>query len=771
MQPACSTATVSQVSGVTNKVSFSYANSGLRTTMTDTNGVTQWAYAGASEGAGVPTVKTETRLVPGVTTSVITYAYWATGMRKSMVVTNAGTRVSVLEYTYDVADRLTNIAATAGASVMHYPYSYKQDWDLIESVKGVCASGTYEQSFTHDSLGRRCSVTAVNKGTTLSSRTYGYDAAGQRTSQSISYSPPGGSQAPATSYSLAYGYDQYGQLTNAHKTKNGTPQKDYNYAYQFDSIGNRLSETRNAFSLTYANNSLDQITNRSWSGGLTVQGYAGSRSNTAVLGSAAGVEAVDVNVQPADLDTNGEYVVQSITVNAGTNNLITAVNKDAPLPPNGSTNLAGTKSILWKKVAVEPQAITLRYDGAGNLTNDGMRSYTWDGNGMLTRVQSGGVRSDYGYDGMSRKVRSRDYVYSNSTWQLTADRVFVYDGWNPVVELTNQSSTLPSFHLSKSYVWGMDMSGTLSGAGGVGGLLSATTHCSPLTTHWFAYNGNGDVVCTINCADGAISSRYEYDPFGRLICKEGVYADENEYRFSTKRYCRQWSMYDYGYRHYSPDLGRWMSRDPDNNTAVARVLVDVIDNKGMSESTSTALFAKRNTINQYQFCYNTPFAHFDPYGLEPTTPGMSVDIKPASITPYIYGGSDPRQVRKWVIKLRILLINPNKETANNIKYYYNACDMGVGAFAEGGWQEVKSVVTHEVHTYAKHMSMSANSRSGWRTHHCSFLFAKVEFKDKNGCDKSVCSSQHTYQYVSEDGNEKIRADFLEAGKPPKQVYP
>jgi hypothetical protein len=124
-----------------------------------------------------------------------------------------------------------------------------------------------------------------------------------------------------------------------------------------------------------------------------------------------------------------------------------------------------------------------------------------------------------------------------------------------------------------------------------------------------------------------------------------------------------------------------------------------------------------------------------------------------------------------VIKLRILLINPNKETANNIKYYYNACDMGVGAFAEGGWQEVKSVVTHEVHTYAKHMSMSANSRSGWRTHHCSFLFAKVEFKDKNGCDKSVCSSQHTYQYVSEDGNEKIRADFLEAGKPPKQVYP
>ena len=71
----------------------------------------------------------------------------------------------------------------------------------------------------------------------------------------------------------------------------------------------------------------------------------------AVRGSAAGVEAVDVNVQSAELDTNGEYVVQSIAMSPGTNNLITAVNKDMPLPPNGSTNLAGTKSILWEKVA------------------------------------------------------------------------------------------------------------------------------------------------------------------------------------------------------------------------------------------------------------------------------------------------------------------------------------------------------------------------------------------------------------------------------------
>ena len=46
----------------------------------------------------------------------------------------------------------------------------------------------------------------------------------------------------------------------------------YAYANQYDTIGNRLSETRNSFSLTYQNKVLDQITTRSWSGGLTVQG-------------------------------------------------------------------------------------------------------------------------------------------------------------------------------------------------------------------------------------------------------------------------------------------------------------------------------------------------------------------------------------------------------------------------------------------------------------------------------------------------------------------
>ena len=44
---------------------------------------------------------------------------------------------------------------------------------------------------------------------------------------------------------------------------------------------------------------------------------------------------------------------------------------------------------------------------------------------------------------------------------------FIYDGWNLVLELTtDDTATLTS---NKTYTWGMDISGSMQGAGGVGG--------------------------------------------------------------------------------------------------------------------------------------------------------------------------------------------------------------------------------------------------------------------------------------------------------------
>ena len=56
--------------------------------------------------------------------------------------------------------------------------------------------------------------------------------------------------------------------------------------------------------------------------------------------------------------------------------------------------------------------------------------------------------------------------------------------------------------------------------------------------------------------------RFEYDPFGKIIALDGGYADDNAFRFSTKYSDDETNLIYYGYRYYSTNLGRWISRDP-----------------------------------------------------------------------------------------------------------------------------------------------------------------------------------------------------------------
>jgi RHS repeat-associated protein len=92
-----------------------------------------------------------------------------------------------------------------------------------------------------------------------------------------------------------------------------------------------------------------------------------------------------------------------------------------------------------------------------------------------------------------------------------------------------------------------DISGSLQGAGGVGGLLMAEELDSDgdtIASHYYAADGNGNI--TLTTSDGG--------------------SVKGAFRFSTKYMDHEvetrGGIYYYGYRHYSPELGRWLSRDP-----------------------------------------------------------------------------------------------------------------------------------------------------------------------------------------------------------------
>ena len=103
-----------------------------------------------------------------------------------------------------------------------------------------------------------------------------------------------------------------------------------------------------------------------------------------------------------------------------------------------------------------------------------------------------------------------------------------------------------------------DLSGTLDGAGGVGGLLA-----TEVGGVWYfpLYDNNGNVTDYVS-ETGEVVASYEYDAFGRTLSATGSMSSVFPFRFSTKYYDAETGLYYYGYRYYSPELGRWLTRDP-----------------------------------------------------------------------------------------------------------------------------------------------------------------------------------------------------------------
>ena len=163
--------------------------------------------------------------------------------------------------------------------------------------------------------------------------------------------------------------------------------------------------------------------------------------------------------------------------------------------------------------------------------------------------------SEYAYDHQGRMV-SKEVSDATNNSQLET-RNYLWDNWNIISETVIDH---PSQATNRCYyVWGIDLSGTLQGAGGVGGLLAVINDDNIYAP---TYDANGNVSEYVSLADGATVAHYEYDPFGNTVVQSGPLADTFTFRFSTKPYCPITGIVHYQKRPYSPPLGRFLPRDP-----------------------------------------------------------------------------------------------------------------------------------------------------------------------------------------------------------------
>lgn len=299
-----------------------------------------------------------------------------------------------------------------------------------------------------------------------------------------------------------------------------------------------------------------------------------------------------MTVNSATVARQGDYFYGTLNIVNENASQYPKVDTVATLIGSGTSggNLVGRKS---GNVFVPMTPEVFSYDDDGNLTGDGRFAYVWDAENRLMALESESStpaeswrKAVYDYDPFGRRIQKEVWEWNTSAeaYEKTEDTRFLWSGLNLVAEL-DEANVIKRIHL-----WGLDLSGSLEDAGGVGGLLCTTAAGGPMAGQRFtAYDGNGNVSAAINISTGSPDARFEYDAFGREIRSSETSRESWKFRFSSKYYDRETDFLYYGYRYYNSETGRWLSRDP-------------VDEEGGA--------------NLYCSVRNDSIARFDPFGLE-----------------------------------------------------------------------------------------------------------------------------------------------------------
>ena len=464
------------------------------------------------------------------------------------------------QYTYEPGNRLHSaserLSLTSEGVVA--TYGYVANSPLVGQVAFVNGSAQVTTTKRYDKLNRLTS-TSTGTGSSVVSFAYDYNNANQRnrvTTEDGSY--------------WLYEYDALGQVIGGYKYwADGTPVSGQQFGYAFDDIGNRNTTKVNGRQTTYSANRLNQYLTRSTPRAVDVIGVALGNSTVTVTSPNAANNATAPY-------RRGEYFHKTLTY-ANSASLWESITTTA----TGETPKSGYQYL-------PPIGESFTYDLDGNLRTDNRWTYTWDAENRLVRMVANNYTSlngglpkcvEYKYDWQGRRISKVSWnAWDGSQGSSQVQNIrYVYDEWNLLAEVAGANG-----NVIRRYLWGTDLSGSMQGAGGVGGLLAVRDSSG---AHVVGYDGNGNVAALFGSSGE--SARYEYGPFGEVIRATGPMAKANPFRFSTKYQDDESDLLYYGVRYLKTSTGGWLSRDP---------------------------IGEKGGLNLYGFVRNDPISLFDKLG-------------------------------------------------------------------------------------------------------------------------------------------------------------
>ncbi len=201
----------------------------------------------------------------------------------------------------------------------------------------------------------------------------------------------------------------------------------------------------------------------------------------------------------------------------------------------------------------------LQYDTKGNLTSGAAHltatamDYAYDAQNRLTDARpsspaEGDKRITFVYDGRNRCVKRNTYTRSSGNWALSTEHFLYYDGWNLIEERDDSGN-----HLA-SYVNGPRIDEPLA---------RLTTNAT------YYYHGDAlNSTVAMTGVSGTVAERYAFEAFGLPTIMDAVgnnitnTAIGIRHLFQGREWLAEVGLNDHRNRYYSPELQRWLTRDP-----------------------------------------------------------------------------------------------------------------------------------------------------------------------------------------------------------------